>query len=202
MEYMKTMPDKYVDLCICDPPYREKNQPTKEMRDKVKGNMKEFGKPPDEQFFKELMRVSVNQIIWGANNFLPYLSATNCMLFWYKRNPMENYSDGEFAWTSFSSVSRCIPIDHFGAHTADKDKIHPTQKPIALYLWLLQHYAKPGDKILDTHVGSASSLIACHRMGFEYIGFEIDKDYWKAATERLEAEKAQCNLFLQEANDG
>jgi site-specific DNA-methyltransferase (adenine-specific) len=197
MEGMKQFPDKYFELAIVDPPYRDKNQPTKEMRNKIGGNMKGFGNAPKQPYFDELFRVSKNQIIWGANNFLPMLESTNCMLFWYKRNPMKNYSDGEFAWTSFQSVSRCIPIDHFGAHTSDKDKIHPTQKPVKLYEWLLQHYAKPGDKILDTHVGSASSLIACYEMGFDYIGFELDPDYFKAATERLEAVKAQQSLFRE-----
>ena len=194
MKGMKQFPDKYFELAIVDPPYRDKNQPTKEMRNKIGGNMKDFGNAPRQPYFDELFRTSKNQIIWGANNFLPMLSATNCMLFWYKRNPMENYSDGEFAWTSFTSVAKCIPIDHFGAHTADKYKIHPTQKPVKLYEWLLQRYAKPGDKILDTHVGSASSLIACYEMGFDYIGFELDPDYYKAANERLEAFKTQLHF--------
>jgi site-specific DNA-methyltransferase (adenine-specific) len=192
---MKQFPDKYFELAIVDPPYRDINEPTKEMRNKINGNMKNFGGAPKQDFFQELFRVSQNQIIWGCNNFLPFLPPTNCMLFWYKRNPMPNYSDGEFAWTSFKEVSRCIPIDHFGAHTADKDKIHPTQKPVKLYKWLLSKYAKPGDKILDTHVGSASSLIACYDYEFDCIGFEIDPDYYKAAKERLEAVKNQVSMF-------
>jgi site-specific DNA-methyltransferase (adenine-specific) len=195
MEAMRQMPDKSFELAIVDPPYRETNQPTKEMRNKIKGKMKDFGKPPDETFFKELARISVNQIVWGANNFLPLLPSTNCMLFWYKRNPMENYSDGEFAWTSFSSVSRCIPIDHFGAHTADKDKIHPTQKPVALYEWLLKNYAKPGDKILDTHLGSGSSRIAAYNLGFDFVGYEIDPDYFNAQEERFKKHTAQTRLI-------
>lgn len=195
MDGMREFPDKFFDLAIVDPPYREKNQPTKGMRNKINGKMQNFGKPPESEYFIELMRVSKNQIIWGANNFIPFLHSTNCMLFWYKRNPLKNYSDGEFAWTSLDSVSRCIPLDHFGAHTSDKDKIHPTQKPVALYTWLLQNYAKRGDKILDTHVGSASSLIACHRMGFEFWGFELDADYYKAASERLSKEQATVPLF-------
>ena len=200
MEAMKQMPDKAFELAIVDPPYREVNQPTKEMRNKVNGKMQNFGKPPKEEFFKELFRISNNQIIWGANNFLPLLPSTNCMLFWYKRNPMENYSDGEFAWTSFSSVSRCIPIDHFGAHTADQDKIHPTQKPVALYEWLLTHYAKPGDRILDTHLGSGSSRIASYNLGFDFVGCEIDKDYFDAQEKRFAAHAAQTSLFDKEVN--
>ena len=195
MEYMKTLPDKAFELAIVDPPYRETNQPTKEMRNKINGKMKEFGKPPNKEYFQELIRISKNQIVWGANNFIPLLEATNCMLFWYKRNPMENYSDGEFAWTSFSSVSRCIPIDHFGAHTADRDKIHPTQKPVKLYEWLLTHYAKQGDKILDTHLGSGSSRIAAYNLGFDFVGCEIDTDYFNAQEERFQKHTSQVRLF-------
>jgi site-specific DNA-methyltransferase (adenine-specific) len=194
MEGMKEFPDKYFELAIVDPPYRDINAPTKQMRNKINGNMKKFGDTPKQKYFDELFRISKNQIIWGANNFIKYLSATNCMLFWYKRNPMPNYSDGEFAWTSFDSVSRCIPIDHFGAHTSDKDKIHPTQKPVALYEWLLYNYAKQGGKILDTHVGSASSLIACYNLGFDYVGFELDKYYYDMANKRIAENKAQIRF--------
>ena len=95
MEGMKEFPDKYFELAIVDPPYRDKNQPTKAMRNKINGKMKQFGSAPKKEYFTELFRVSQNQIIWGCNNFIPYLSSTNCMLFWYKRNPMPNYSDGE-----------------------------------------------------------------------------------------------------------
>jgi len=137
---MARYPDKYFDLAIVDPEYRDVNQPTKEMRNKIGGKMKWYGKPT-ELYFKELFRVSKNQIVWGANNFIEHLYSTNCFLFWYKNNPMDNYSDGELAWTSFNSVAKCINIPHFGAHTADKDKIHPTQKPIKLYKWILDKYA-------------------------------------------------------------
>ena len=104
MEIMKQYPDKYFQLACVDPPYRDENQPTKEMRNKINGKMKEFGKKPDQKYFNELFRISKNQIIWGMNNFIEYLKSTNCMLFWYKNNPMENYSDGEFAWTDRKSV--------------------------------------------------------------------------------------------------
>ena len=140
MEYMATLPDKAFELAIVDPEYRDKNQPTKEMRNKIGGKMNWYGKPTEE-YFKQLFRVSKNQIIWGANNFIEHLYSTNCFLFWYKNNPMDNYSDGELAWTSFDSVAKCINIPHFGAHTADKDKIHPTQKPVKLYKWILNQYA-------------------------------------------------------------
>ena len=196
MEFMKGVPDKYYELAIIDPPYRDTNQPTKEMRDKVNGSMKNFGKKPDEAFFKQLFRISQNQIIWGANNFIEYLYSTNAFIFWYKRNPMANYSDGELAWTSFNSVARCLPLDHFGAHTGDHGNIiHPTQKPVALYKWLLKNYAKPGDKIFDSHVGSGSIRIACHDMGFDFEGCEIDKDYWEAQEERYRQHSQQLELF-------
>ena len=140
MEYMAGVPDKFFDLAIVDPEYRDENQPKKEMRNKIGGKMNWYGKPTKE-YFEHLFRVSKNQIIWGANNFIENLYSTNCFLFWYKKNPMDNYSDGEFAWTSFNKVSRCINIPHFGAHTSDKTKIHPTQKPVKLYRWLLENYA-------------------------------------------------------------
>lgn len=195
MEGMAQYPDNYFDLAIVDPPYRDKNQPTKEMRNKINGKMKNFGLKPKEQFFTELWRISKNQIVWGANNFFDILPNTNCFLFWYKRNPMPNYSDGELAWTSFNKVAKCIPIDHFGSHTADNDKIHPTQKPVKLYEWLLMNYAKEGDKILDTHLGSGSSRIACHNLGFDFVGYELDKDYFEAMEKRYQNHIAQQRLF-------
>ena len=196
MDVMKHIKEKEVELSCVDPPYRDENQPTKEMRNKINGKMKEFGKKPDQKYFNELFRISKNQIIWGGNNFIEHLKSTNCMLFWYKKNPMENYSDGEFAWTSFNTVSKCIPINHFGAHNADgKNIIHPTQKPVALYKWLLSRYAKPGDKILDTHGGSGSICIACHDLGYDLTWMELDEDYYKAAVERYQNHAAQATLF-------
>lgn len=195
MEAMKEMSDNQFDLAIVDPPYRDVNQPTKEMRNKLGGKMRNFGSKPKKEFFIELFRISKNQIIWGANNFIEHLYSTNCFLFWYKRNPMPNYSDGELAWTSFNSVAKCIPIDHFGSHTKDKIKFHPTQKPVMLYEWLLMNYAKEGDKILDTHLGSGSIAIACHNLGFELTGYEIDKEYFEAAKKRIEQHKQQGRLW-------
>jgi site-specific DNA-methyltransferase (adenine-specific) len=199
MEFMKGIPDKYYELAIVDPPYRNKNQPTKEMREKLNGCMKQFGEKPTKAFFDELFRISQNQIIWGANNFIEYLYSTNAFIFWYKRNPMANYSDGELAWTSFNSIAKCLPLDHFGAHNSDFGNIiHPTQKPVALYKWLLKNYAKPGDKIFDSHVGSGSIRIACHDMGFDFEGCEIDKDYWEAQEKRYQQYIKQGDLFSSE----
>ena len=202
MEFMATLADKSFHLAIVDPPYRDQNQPTKEMRQKNKGGMKYFGKKPTAEYFSELFRVSKHQIVWGGNNFIEYLRSTNCFLFWYKRNPMENYSDGELAWTSFDSVARCIPIDHFGAHTSDAGNIiHPTQKPVALYKWLLTRYAKPGQTILDTHGGSGSIAIACHDLGFDLTWMELDKDYYEAALKRYTEHAKQGFLFEPEKKE-
>lgn len=186
VEAMKEFKDKFFDLAIVDPPYRDKNQPTKSMRNKANGgNMKSWPQKPTKYFFHELFRVSINQIVWGANNFMEYLPSRNCFLFWHKQNHIKNYSDGELAWTSFDSIARCINIRHCGANTTDKNKIHPTQKPVALYTWCLQHYAQAGFKILDTHLGSGSSRIAAHNLGFDFWGYEIDKEYFDAQENRF-----------------
>jgi site-specific DNA-methyltransferase (adenine-specific) len=189
MEYMKTMPDKYVDLCICDPPYGIgiSSNPVRQAHAK-----KDWDKSiPNAEYFSELMRVSKNQIIWGGNYF--DLPPTQNYIVWDKVQP-EDFSLAmcEFAWCSIQRPAKIFKRSVL----AERNKIHPTQKPVALYKWLLTNYAKPGDKILDTHVGSASSLIACHDLGFEYLGFEIDPDYYAKAKERLEAHKAQLNLFV------
>ena len=148
---------------------------------------------PDKEYFDELFRVSKNQIIWGGNYF--GLPPTRCFVIWRKLTISESFSMAmcEYAWTSFNDNARYIELPPQG--TSKEPRVHPTQKPIALYDWLLKNYAKPGDKILDTHVGSASSLIACHKAGCDYVGFELDADYYRMATERLEAAKAQKLLF-------
>lgn len=145
---------------------------------------------PDESYFKELARVSQNQIIWGGNNFP--LPPTRCFVIWRKLTISEKFTMGmcEYAWTSFNANPKWIEIA-----PQDPERFHPTQKPVRLYEWLLTNYAKPGDKILDTHCGSASSLVACYNLGFEYVGFELDKDYYRMANERLEAVKSQLRLF-------
>lgn len=148
---------------------------------------------PGKEYFDELFRVSRNQIIWGGNYF--DLPPTRCFIVWDKINITENFSMAacEYAWASFDDNAKIFR--HVPQGTPGEPRFHPTQKPIALYSWLLARYAKPGDKILDTHVGSASSLIACHRAGFEAWGFEIDPGYYAKAAERLEREKAQVSLF-------
>lgn len=207
MEGMKYFPDKYFELAIVDPPYglhqsggknktRGRYAKAKDYKDYIGGDKE----PPGKDYFRELFRISKNQIIWGANHFIsrmPYDS--HCWIVWDKENGDTNFADCELAWTSFPSAVRRYKYRWNGMlqeNMANKEyRIHPNQKPVELYKWLLGRYANPGDKILDTHVGSASSLIACHQMGYDYVGFELDEHYYKLASERLAAETAQINLF-------
>ena len=196
MEGMKDFPDNYFDLAIVDPPYRNAsdNQPTKDMR--KNGSIERFGNKPDDKYFNELFRVSKNQIIWGANNFdLPNYKG---FVVWKKLtiSDMFTMSMAELAYISEGLGTTSKVFEYAPQGTTEHKRIHPTQKPVALYKWLLKKYAKKGDLILDTHVGSASSLIACYDMGFEYIGFELDKEYFDKAAERLEQHKAQLNMIL------
>ena len=215
MKGMKEFPDKYFDLAIVDPPYGGGNDKEIESRKRSRfggwfdnynikrtggGYSEKYGKKiehwdfaPTKEYFQELFRVSKNQIIWGGNYF--ELPPTRCFIIWKKLTISEKFSMAmaEYAWTSFKENAKIFECAPQG--TAQEKRFHPTQKPIKLYEWLLSRYAKQGDKILDTHVGSASSLIACHRAGLEYVGFELDEDYYKAASERLEAEKSQTSLF-------
>jgi site-specific DNA-methyltransferase (adenine-specific) len=205
MEGMKRYPNKYFDLAIIDTPYGlnlcMKNQSGGTMLAKKK-NYKSFGDlcAPQKEFFDELFRVSKNQIIWGANHFISKIPFdSSCWIVWDKENGENDFADCELAWTSFKKAVRKFKFKWQGMLQGDmknkEHRIHPTQKPVALYTWLLNNYAKQGDKILDTHVGSASSLIACHRLGFDYVGFEIDPYYYKLSSERLVQEKAQVSMF-------
>ena len=196
VEGMKQIPDKYFDLAIVDPPYgigagKMTMGSGKHKFSKSKNWDSEI---PRHDYFEELERVSKNQIIWGGNYFTEALPVTKHWIVWDKLNPNLSFAEGELAWVRSGKNLRIFK--HYSAMVEDGGKIHPTQKPVKLYKWLLKNYAKPGDKILDTHVGSASSLIACHDLGFEYLGFELDPDYYRMATERLETHKAQLNMFL------
>lgn len=191
---MARYPDKYFDLAIVDPPYRNQseNKPTKDMR--RNGKIDVFGDKPDKTYFDELFRVSKNQIIWGANNFtLPNYKG---FVIWKKLTISEAFtmSMAELAYLSegLSTVSKIFEYAPQGK--PDDPRIHPTQKPVALYKWLLLNYAKPGDKILDTHVGSASSLIACYDLGFDAVGFELDEDYYRESKQRLERFMSQLRF--------
>lgn len=148
--------------------------------------------PPSYEYFEELKRVSKNQIIWGGNYFnLPPSRGVGC---WDKKQPWENFSQWEMAWTSFDCPAWLFSYSNTGGANSDP-KIHPTQKPIKIYKYLLRKFAKPGDKILDTHMGSQSSRIAAHQMGFDYWGWEIDKDYFEAGNKRFKEQTAQLKLI-------
>lgn len=204
---MKQFPDKYFDLAVVDVPYGigesgDKNHTRGKLA--TAKDYKSFSgndlKPPDDTYFKELFRVSKNQIIWGANHFIskiPYDS--HCWIVWDKDNGETDFADCELAWTSFDTAVRKFRFRWQGMLQEDmKNKeirIHPTQKPVALYEWVLSRYAKEGDIILDTHVGSASSLIACRNTNHKFVGFELDEHYYKLSKERLDRELAQMNLF-------
>jgi site-specific DNA-methyltransferase (adenine-specific) len=199
MEYMKTLPDKAFELAIVDPPYGINRLHSGGMPKSsrfIKWERKHWdNKPPSPEYFKELFRVSRNQIIWGGNYFTDNLFPSMGWVFWFKQKGM-TFADGELAWTSFQRATRQYDLSGMGAGAgADKFKIHPTQKPIKLYEWLLTNYAKQGDKILDTHLGSGSSRIAAYNLGFDFVGCEIDKDYYEAQEERFQRHTAQIRLF-------
>lgn len=201
MEYMKQFPDNYFDLAIVDPPYglgidgqklnnTNKNPKHNRKAHDFKGWDNEI---PNEEYFKELFRVSKNQIIWGGNYFTEYLKPTKAWIFWYKGQNDLTMSDGEMAWTSFSKVTRQVTISR--AELIKQNTFHPTEKPFKLYKWLLSNYAKQGDKILDTHLGSQSSRIAAYDMGFDFYGTELDTDYFNDGNKRFEQFKSQLKLF-------
>lgn len=200
MAYMATLPDKAFELAIVDPPYRNENenQPTKDMRKNdtrfVKGQL--LGEKPTTEYFDELFRVSKNQIIWGANNFdLPNYKG---FVVWRKLTISEAFtmSMAEIAYISEGLGTTSKIFEYAPQGTANDPRIHPTQKPVALYEWLLTHYAKQGDRILDTHLGSGSSRIAAYNLGFDFVGCEIDKDYFDAQEERFAAHTSQISLFV------
>ena len=163
------------------------------MGDEIRKKIVAWDVAPDQEYFNELFRVSRYQIIWGGNYF--NLPPSRNFIVWRKLSIGESFSMAmaEYAWTNIVGNAKVFECKPQG--TANEQRFHPTQKPIKLYMWLLSKYSKPGYKILDTHVGSASSLIACHRAGLEYWGFEIDPEYYKLAKERLDKETSQINMF-------
>lgn len=199
MDFMKKVPDKFFELAIVDPPYGIGDFWNKCRQTYHYGKKKWNEKSPDKEYFDELFRISQDQIIWGANYYTQYLENRNSWIVWDKeRNADKTFmSECELAWTSYNKVMRIIKLKWDGARKCEKtyNQFHPNQRPIQLYRWILQKYAKPGDKIFDSHVGSASSLIACHLEGFKYIGCELDPDYYKEAKQRLDAYTAQGSLF-------
>jgi len=200
IEFMKSKPDKYYDLAIVDPPYGISMGGGKIGNSKK--DYKQFAGSdsciPNAEYFAELRRVSVHQIIWGGGNYMiEHLKPTACFIIWDKVQP-EDFTMAmcEFAWTSMGTPAKIYKKRIVGA---DKDgRIHPTQKPVQLYRWLLKNYANPNDKILDTHGGSMSSAIACDMEGFDLDICEIDKDYFEAGVKRFENYKKQGSLFAPE----
>lgn len=188
MKGIKAFEDKFFDLAIVDPPYgieRFKKQHLSRLSKYGKMGIVNDQRPTAE-YFNELFRISKNQIVWGYNHLSDLLSPTKEFVFWYKRQPVKSYSDGELAWTSFAKTAKVFDHAFYGSRGADKDgRIHPTQKPIALYQWLLKNYAKRGDKILDTHLGSGSSRIAAYKLGFDFWGFEIEKSSFDKQEKRF-----------------
>lgn len=210
MEYMRTLPDKTFDLAVVDPPYgigeSGKNNKSRTKLAKAQ-DYKPFAgldkSPPNKECFLELARVSKNQIIFGANHFADKLPhpASSCWIVWDKENGGNDFADCELVYTSFRTAVRIFRFRWQGMIQGDmkhkENRIHPTQKPVSLYAWIFNHYAKPGDKILDTHLGSGSSRIAAYDAGLDFVGCEIDKYYFKAQEERFAEYTAQCSLFAR-----
>lgn len=205
---MRRYPDKYFDLAVVDPPYGigesgGKNK-TRGLLTKPKDYKPFFGKdlePPGKEYFSELARVSKNQIIFGANHFADRLvnPSSSCWLVWDKENGGTDFADCELAYTSFNTAVRIFRFRWNGmlqGNMKQKEvRIHPTQKPVAIYAWIFQNYAKPGQKILDTHMGSQSSRIAAYEADLEFTGFEIDKTYFDLGNERFETHISQMSFF-------
>jgi site-specific DNA-methyltransferase (adenine-specific) len=193
MELMARYPDNYFDLAIVDPPYRDTNQPTKDMRNS--GSMKSLEGRPQKEYFDELIRVSKNQIIWGANNFqLPQFMG---FIVWKKLTISEDFTMSMAEIASLSNgLGTTSKIFEYAPQGKKEDpRIHPTQKPVKLYKWILDKYAKQGDKILDTHLGSGSIAIACHDYKFDLTACELDKEYFDKAMQRINNHMAQQKLF-------
>ena len=214
LELMKRYEDNYFDLAIVDPPYQierfSKNMDSQGTLGKSiflgKNKISEWDKLPTKEYFNELFRVSKNQIIWGANHFwqtanLP--NATN-FVFWDKKMPFPNFSRGELAWTSFKGVCKCFEYNYYGnieGNKQSKGRIHPTQKPMQLYQWLLTTYAEPNQKILDTHLGSGNIAIAVdsvnkiEKLNLTLTACELDKEYFENAVSNIEKETKWNSLF-------
>lgn len=214
MELMKRFPDNYFDLAIVDPPYQIKrfseNMESQGTLGKSiflgKNKIQDWDKLPTQEYFDELFRVSKNQIIWGANHFWNTANLPNCtnFIFWDKKMPFENFSRGELAWTSFKGVSKCFEYNYYGnieGKTQSQGRIHPTQKPVALYEWVLNKYAKENDNILDTHLGSGSIAIAVdnmnkmEKMNLTLTACELDNDYYNSTIKRINIKTNWQSLF-------
>ena len=198
VEFMKGLPDKAFDLAIVDPPYGIGEDGLKNHSRSKIAKSKEYTPKqwdscaPNKEYFEQLKRVSKNQIIWGANHFIENIPNANspCWIIWDKENGENDFADCELAWASFSTSVRRFKFRWQGMLQGDmknkETRIHPTQKPIQLYRWLLRNYAKPNDTIFDSHMGSQSSRIACHMEGFDFTGCELDPEYFEQGNQRYE----------------
>jgi site-specific DNA-methyltransferase (adenine-specific) len=209
MELLRQTPDKYYSLCVVDPPYgigedgrkgvrtspSRPNSYNREPKYAAKGWDNE---PPSKEYFIELLRVSKKVIIWGANHFIENIPNQNssCWIVWDKKNEGTDFADCELAWTNMKTAVRKYTIHKFEGTRGGKDCIHPTQKPVKLYEWLLKNYAKVGDKILDTHLGSGSSRIAAHKAKLDFVGCELDTEYFNAQEKRFKQYIAQLTLEI------
>ena len=202
LKAMKEMSDNQFDLAIVDPPYGLGYRLVKGGCNGGMGTLRNLAdnkvttwddEIPKPRYFTELQRVSKNQIIWGGNYFLDYLGKTDGFIVWDKMNGTNPMADAELAWQNVKGTTRMFRWHHFSGERTKK--IHPTQKPIKLYEWLLMNYAKEGDKILDTHLGSGSIAIACHNLGYDLEGYELDKDYYDNALKRIKEHQSQLRLI-------
>lgn len=209
MEYMRSLPDKAFDLAIVDPPYGHGNDLIRKGNTRSKiataDRFKQYdnSKPPDPEYFVELKRVSVNQIIWGANHFADRFNAAGSAWIVWDKETTGDFSDCELAYSSFGTACRRFRYMWNGMHQGgyggntklNEKRIHPSQKPVKLYQWLLDKYAKPGQRVLDTHLGSGSSAIAAHYFGVDFVGCELDPDYHAAALKRFSEETVQESML-------
>ena len=202
MELMARYEDNHFDLAIVDPPYGLGDRLVKGGAKGGMGTLKNLAdekvttwddKIPTPKYFTELQRVSKKQIIWGGNYFLDYLGKTDGFIVWDKMNGTNPMADAELAWQNIKGTTRMFRWHHFSGERTIK--IHPTQKPVKLYEWILMNYAKEGDKILDTHLGSGSITMACHNLKYDLIACELDKEYFDAACKRLKKHQQQLRIF-------
>jgi site-specific DNA-methyltransferase (adenine-specific) len=207
MEVMARYPDKYFDLAVVDPPYGigedggSNHSRSKIAKSKIYTPKNWDKEPPNKMYFDELIRVSKNQIIWGANHFISRIPFdSSCWLVWDKENGENDFADCELAWTSFKKAVRRYKFRWAGmlqGNMKEKEiRLHPTQKPVALYDWILKNYASPNDKILDTHLGSGSSRIAAHKAKLDFVGCELDKEYFDAQEKRFKDFSSQLRFDL------
>lgn len=213
MEYMRTLPDKAFDLAVVDPPYGINFSGKSDKHDGIVGgagaasnrhyHIFDDSKPPGADYFSELRRVSAAQIIFGGNYFADFLPPTACWLVWDKRchdNMRNNFADCELAWGSPqlgpARVFRFVWMGMIQGGSGREERFHPTQKPVELYKWIFSRFAKPGDRILDTHLGSGSSRIAAYDLGLDFVGCELDPVYYKLEEERFARHSQQLNLFI------